>query len=141
MLLYRAVACPYFYPLARFESNPWAVPPRLPLGDAYAGECRAPGAAVPDENRMREICNLGYGRNRCEWFPAASAADAVRFHISEDTGTLVRIQYVLEKDCWPGESGFIESRAGSDFDAASGETLRRQAGAFLESYLRRRNER
>ncbi|HUA20116.1 MAG TPA: hypothetical protein VMB25_15315 [Bryobacteraceae bacterium] len=135
------MACPYFYPLARFENSPWAVPPRLPLGDAYAGECRAPGAAAPDENRMREVCNVGYGRKRCEWFPEASATDAVRFHISEDSGKLVRIQYVFEKDCWPGENGFLECRAGGDFAGAPDETLQRQAEAFLHSYWRRRNER
>jgi hypothetical protein len=140
VLLYRAMACPYFYPVARFESSPWAVPPRLPLGDAYAGECRAPGANRPDESRMREICNLGYGRNRCEYFPAASAADAVRFHVSQDTGELVRIQYVFEKDCWPGERGFFECRPDAAFPGAKDQTLRRQAQAFLESYLRRRNE-
>ena len=134
------MACPYFYPVARFENNPWAVPPRLPLGDAYSGECRAPGATPPDESRMREICNLGYGRNRCDRFPAASNADAVRFHVSEDTGKLVRIQYVFERDCWPGESGFMEHRAGSDFPGTPDPTLQRQAEAFLESYLRRRNE-
>jgi len=90
---------------------------------------------------MRQVCNLGYGRNRCERFPAGSAADAVRFHASQDAGMLVRIQYVFEKDCWPGESGAFECRTGFNFPEAANPTLRRQAEAFLESYLRRRNER
>jgi hypothetical protein len=125
------MACPYFFPVARFESSPWSVPPRLPLGDAFSGECRAPGSpSQPDESRLREVCNLGYGRYSCAQFPSAAAADAVRFHITQDAGELIRIQYVLEKDCWPVEHGMT--------DASANEILRRQADAFAESYRRRR---
>jgi hypothetical protein len=126
------MACPYFYPEARFENNPWSVPPRLPLGDAFSGLCRAPGnVAQPDEERMRAVCNIGYGRHGCEQFPSESAADAIRFHVAKDAGEVIHIQYVFEKDCWPGEHG----------DAASltSETARRQADVFLESYLKRRS--
>jgi hypothetical protein len=126
------MACPYFFPVARFETSPWSIPPRLPLGDAFSGECRALSAIQPDETRMREVCNLGYGRHGCDQFPERSAADAVRFHVSQDSGELINIQYVFEKDCWPGEHG----------DAAdlTNGIVRRQAQVFLESYLRRRNE-
>ena len=128
------MACPYFYPLARFESSPWSVPPRLPLGDAFSGECRAPGAqAQPDETRVREVCNFGYGRGRCEHFPADAAADAIRFHAAESAGELIQIQYVLEKDCWPAGHGKV------DFSAPL-STLLRQAAAFRESYQRRQSE-
>jgi len=127
------MACPYFCPTARFETSPWSVPPRLPLGDAFAGECRAPGNTVqPDEARTRELCNLGYGRGRCEQFPTAATVDAVRFHIAKDAGESIELQYVFEKGCWPGEQGTV------DFSTAS-DTLRRQANAFLDSYLRRRD--
>jgi hypothetical protein len=136
------MACPYFYPVARFESSSWVVPPRLPLGDAYAGECRA-GAVVfqPDETRSRETCNLGYGRACCDRFPQGTASDAVRFHVAGDEGELIRIQYVFEKDCWPQEHGVMECRATSG-DVPSGPdnaVLRRQAAAFVESYVRRRD--
>jgi hypothetical protein len=128
------MACPYFYPVARFESSPWSVPPRLPLGDAFSGECRAPGSSAPlEETHVREVCNVGYGRGRCDHFPALSAADAIRFHVASDAGELIKIQYVFEKDCWPAGHGEI------DF-AAAPSTLRRQAEAFLESYTRRRSE-
>jgi hypothetical protein len=147
VLLYRAMACPYFYPVARFETSPWSVPPRLPLGDAFSGECRAPGnSAQPDEPRLREICNFGYGRGRCEQFPPASAADAVRFHVAKDAGQLIKIQYVFEKDCWPGEHGVLEyvhtdpEGAPERGRMSACTTLQRQADAYLESYLRRRNE-
>jgi hypothetical protein len=103
------------------------------LGDAFSGECRAPGnSAQPDEERTREVCNFGYGRDRCDQFPAASAADAIRFHVAKDAGELIEIQYVFEKDCWPGEHGTVHASAGA--------TLRRQADAYLESYLKRRSE-
>ena len=81
---------------------------------------------------MRAVCNLGYGRHSCEQFPAGSATDAIRFHVAKDAGELIHIQYVLEKDCWPGEHG--------DATSLTNETLRRQAEVFLESYLRRRSE-
>jgi hypothetical protein len=134
------MACPHFYPVARFEASPWSVPPRLPLGDAFSGECRAPGNSTqPDETRIREVCNFGYGRDRCEQFPAASAADAIRFHIAQDAGELIKIQYVFEKDCWPGEHGIFDYTAEREFSLTD-EILQRQADAYLESYLRRRNE-
>jgi hypothetical protein len=130
------MACPYFYPVARFETSPWSVPPRLPLGDAFLGVCRAPGSTVqppfqPNETRIREVCNLGYGRHGCEQFPEASTSDSIRFHVAKDEGELISIQYVFEKDCWPGEHG--------DAATLTDETSRRQAQAFLESYLRRRS--
>jgi hypothetical protein len=146
VLLYRAMACPYFYPVARFETNPWSVPPRLPLGDAFAGECRAPGNTTqppvqPNEARMREVCNLGYGRHSCEQFPLASAADAIRFHVVKDAGELISIQYVFEQDCWPGARGAFDVPTTREFSPnLADEILRRQAHAFLESYLRRRSE-
>lgn len=135
------MACPYFYPVARFESRPWTVPPRVPLGDAFFGECRAPGATQPDESRMRELCNVGYGRYGCELFPADSSADAVRFHVAKDTGKLIQIQYVFEKDCWPMECGTFDHHVTRGFSSApAGDTLRRQAEAYIESYLRRRSQ-
>jgi hypothetical protein len=133
------MACPYFYPVARFENSPWSIPPRLPLGDAFSGECRAPGnTIVPDESRTREICNTGLGRYGCEQFPADASADAIRFHVANDDGKLIRIQYVFEKDCWPGERGAFDWPAHPNF--SPDETLVRQAHVFIECYLRRRDE-
>ncbi len=143
VLLYRAMACPYFYPVARFESSPWSVPPRMPLGDAFAGECRAPGSGnqQPEEARMREVCNLGYGREVCEQFPRDSAAnDAIRFHVAQDDGALIQIQYVFERDCWPARHGTAECTTSLGISPAMADPiLRRQAEVFLESYIRRRD--
>ncbi|MGB6947303.1 MAG: hypothetical protein WBE37_33195 [Bryobacteraceae bacterium] len=128
--------------MARFETSPWSVPPRLPLGDAFSGQCRAPGnTAQPGETRMREACNLGLGSHGCEQFPLNSASDAIRFHVAKDSGELIHIQYVFEKECWPGEHGSFDYSVSQKLSSARvDETLRRQAEAFLESYLRRRSE-
>jgi hypothetical protein len=114
----------------------------LPLGDPYSGECRATGTAFqPEETRVRDTCNPGYGAGACDRFPKSAAADAVRFHVSEDHGQLIRIQYVFEKDCWPREHGVLEySGAAREVSGEStDEILRKQASAFLESYLRRKS--
>jgi hypothetical protein len=133
------MACPYFYPVARFETSSWTVPPRLPLGDAYAGECRAASDAFqPDETRVRGTCNVGYGRACCDRFPAGANNDAVRFSMAEDAGELIRIQYIFEKDCWPREHGVLECSAGKVLNAGANEILSSQASAFVASYLRRR---
>jgi hypothetical protein len=134
------MACPYFYPLARFENSTWVVPPRLPLGDPYSGECRAAADPFqPEEAQVRQVCNLGYGRGCCDRFPEAAEADAVRFHVSKDRGKLIQIQYVFEKDCWPKEHGILEYVSTAVRSGPENVVLRKQAAAFLESYLRRRS--
>lgn len=135
------MACPYFYPVARFESSSWAVPPRLPLGDAYSGECRAKGITFqPDEKTVREVCNVGYGAGRCDRLPEGAPLDAIRFNVAADHGELIRIQYIFEKDCWPKEHGSFECSSRLQLSGApADEIVERQATAFVESYLRRRS--
>lgn len=133
------MACPYFYPLQRLETGQWLVPPRFPLGEAFAGECRAAGGPVaPDSRTLATFCNTGYAREHCRQFPAGQGADAVRFHIcSTDLGTL-SVQYIQERGCWPLHHGIIEfSPAGERRTSAGTEILDRQACAFVESYLSR----
>jgi hypothetical protein len=134
------MACPYFYPTARLETGAWAVPPRLPLGDAYSGECRAEQTGVqPDEATLLKFCNVGYGRGCCERFPNDATADAIRFHVANETGELIRIQYIYEKDCWPQDHGSLEYGVTSPEPRGGpgDEVLRRQADAFVESFRRR----
>jgi len=135
------MACPYFYPTARLGKSFWAIPPRCPLGDAYQGECRSACAtAQPDETILRQYCNFGYGRGHCGSFPGDAEADAVRFHIAGEFGQSIRLQYVLEKDCWPILYGTADfSMATQEFIAGpTDEILRRQAAVFIESYCRRK---
>jgi hypothetical protein len=114
----------------------------LPLGDAYTGECLASANPFqPDEQQMREVCNLGYGRGRCDRFPEQSPSDAIRFHIARDEGELLSIQYVREKDCWPQSHGVFECSSSNATleNAPADDLLRQQASAFVQSYLRRRS--
>ena len=134
------MACPFFYPVAQLDTNYWAVPPRLPLGDAYSGECRAQDSSFqPDENTTRQFCNLGYGRGVCERFPSNAESDAVRFHIAGETAGLIRIQYIVEKDCWPREHGTFECSIPSQelTGGMADDILRRQVATFVASYRRR----
>ena len=137
------MACPYFYPLARLDTNYWAVPPRCPLGDAFSGECRAANASSqPDETILRQYCNFGYGRGQCGCFPNIAETDAVRFHIAGECGQSIRIQYVLEKNCWPTIYGTADFSMTTDEFVAGpeDEILRRQVAVFIESYRRRKTQ-
>ena len=136
-----AVACPYFYPLKTQDSRTGAIPPRLPLGEPYAGECRAiTPSLLPDEERMRSACRNGYARGRCEHFPPDAESDAVRFHVAQDSGEIIRIQYIFERECWPLRHGSFEYAVISRkfMGAGRDDILETQAAAFVESYLRRR---
>jgi hypothetical protein len=126
--------------VARLEEAIWAVPPRLPLGDAYTGECRCdPVALEPEDTVLRAYCNSGYARGKCGRFPNDTRADAVRFNIASDSDDVIRLQYIFEKGCWPVDHGDASySVAGHAFTAPpADEVVRRQADAFIESYLRR----
>jgi hypothetical protein len=136
------VACPFFVPSRRLEIAGWVRPPRFPLGDPFAGACHARPADVvePPEARQRELCNCGYARGRCDRFPGDSAADAVRFSVTNDSPSRVLLVYVVEKDHAPAEHGILEYAVGdARLDGPHiSDILVQQARAFLESYLRRR---
>lgn len=122
--------CPFFYPTERAPSASWAVPPRVPLGDEYAGLCHASAEPfTPDHSTLRNFCNCGYGRGRCACFPSDAKYDAVRFHRIDST----RVQFIYEKDGWPVEHGLV--------DKSSAAILKRQAEEFLAAYARRGTER
>lgn len=117
------MACPFFKPLRRLDSRGWNPAPRLPLGDAWGGECTAGCAEQPAESAQRDVCNNGYARGRCAHFPDDSAADAVRFSLAAGE----RLIYILEKDHAPLEYG--EIAAATDLR----EPLASLARAFTES--------
>jgi hypothetical protein len=138
------MACPYFYPVERLSEKAWPRPPRLPLGDPYAGLCCVDPLREyrPDENMLRELCNRGYPRNRCPRFPSGEGPDMVRFSVTSDQGDILRIYYVVEKNGSPMEYGDIEYEVATRRFRANlaGGMLERQAQAYAESYLRRKNE-
>ncbi len=135
------MACPFFLPTDRFSEGSWPHPPRLPLGDGWRGTCTAPGQqnVTPNDQELRELCNLGYPAG-CARFPRDRSADAVRFAVVRDRGDMIQLCYVCEREHRPGEYGSLE------FDVASGAwasehrnpCIQRMAACFVESYLLRR---
>ena len=136
------MACPFFMPLVRLDHSAGAHAPRLPLGDLYRGVCHARPASLiePPQPAQRDLCNCGYARGRCDRFPDDAAADAVRFSVTGDQDGQVRVVYIIEKNHSPAEHGALEySIAGAELSGIrTSELLAGQAGAFLQSYLRRR---
>ena len=136
------MACPYFYPVEACAGSAL-----LPLGDWWKGLCRAlPG--TPQADAVDAVagndagCNLGYARGQCARFPDDDGPDAVRFTVSSHESTAIRISYVLERDHHPFAHGRLEySTAAAAFVAPpESVALERQARAYLESYLRRKEE-
>ena len=138
------MACPYFQPSSRFSADAGPQNSTFPLGDSWAGVCRAnpDHPWQPDPAVVRPLCNLGYARGRCECFPGGDAPDAVRFTVSADDGRSVRLYYVIERDHHPFAHGPIEYSTDSDSITPPGGAglLDAQARAYLASYLRRKAE-
>jgi hypothetical protein len=138
------MACPYFFPT---EPRVCANTPQqamLPLGGTWTGFCRAvpEGVRPPEDAIVRSLCNLGYARGNCSRFPSDAGPDAVRFTISRDDGEALKLYYVVERDHHPFSHGPLEySMAREAFaDPSPGETICRQANAYVQSYLRRKME-
>jgi len=136
------VACPFFVPSRRLDLAGWVRPPRFPLGEPFGGTCHALPSAIiePPESRQRELCNYGYARGRCDCFPGGTAADAVRFSVTDETPARLSLVYVVEKDHAPVEHGTLRYsiRNASLEGPPISDILAQQARAFLESYLSRR---
>jgi hypothetical protein len=138
------MACPYFHAVKTCSQTDHSRSAMLPLGDAWQGVCRA----IPDqpweppETTLLTLCNLGYARGCCARFPGDDGPDAVRFTIAGDDATGVHLYYVLERNHHPLAHGTLEfSAAGAILDEpAANEIARRLAGAYVESYLRRKSE-
>ena len=137
------MCCPYFYPLAPRTSGYDPQNAMLPLGDLWSGVCCAgtPQPWHPDDATLKPLCNLGYARGACRRFPA-EGPDAARFAVREDDGARLRIYYVLERDHHPFAHGPLEfsSIGGTCLGGSPGETVARQAQAYVASYLRRKLE-
>ncbi len=128
------MACPYFDPDERvLGASGIGRAPSGSLGDLYAGQCRA-GGWRPDE---RTRCNLGYARGCCAHFPANDGPDAVRFSVSKDDRTAIKILYSIERDHRPYLNGALEFSTATGRFAAAPESIERLAGAYVRSYLRR----
>lgn len=130
--------CPYFRPERRLG------PPRtfVPLGDLWAGSCTADSAAPqPDESTVSSLCNVGYARGRCARYPEGGGADAVRFSLAADRGGAISVRFAVERGYLPLAHGTLVFSGGILKTAAPEDAplVARQAEAYVESYLRRRN--
>jgi hypothetical protein len=138
------MSCPYFYPSAPRSLPSDSQAAILPLGDDWAGACRAAPEQPwqPDAATLRPLCNLGYARGACSHFPDDDGPDAVRFTVSGDDGATLRLYYVVERNHHPfahGPLAYLRAIAGFAGAPESG-SLRRQAQAYVESYLRRKSD-
>ena len=135
------MCCPYFDPVAPLIRGIGPENAMLPLGDAWAGFCRAvPGESwQPDSATLRPLCNLGYAGGNCARFPSSDGPDAVRFAVSGDDGATVRLYYVMERNHHPFGHGPLEYPVQSGREDCP-TLLARQAGAYASSYLRRKRE-
>jgi len=129
------MACPYFDPSERLPGLSGS------LGDLYAGSCRANAQHpwLPDEQTVSRRCNLGYARGCCPHFPADTGPDAVRFSVSRDDLSGIRILYAAERDHRPFASGALEYSipTGEFAQPPADASLSRLASAYVRSYLRR----
>lgn len=135
------MACPFFYPTERADDLAFPHPMRLPLGAAWRGSCQAPGSECKPTNSELESCNLGYAKS-CPRLPTERPCDAVRFGISNDSGTRVSLHVVLETAHQPAGHGHLEYDRVSGIWRTSHPELRIQnlAECFLQSYLQRNGD-
>ena len=135
------MACPYFYPVASNARGGDRGTAMLPLGDQWAGVCRAApdSPCRPGETTLRPLCNFGYARGACPRFPPGEGPDAVRFTVRAADGAAVHLYYVVERDHHPFAHGPLEYSLASKslVTPPHSENLNRQAQAYVESYLRR----
>jgi hypothetical protein len=128
------MACPYFDPGERLPGSGGS------LGDLYAGLCRADSvrSRQPDEQTVADRCNLGYARGRCPHFPQDGGPDAVRFSITRDDQSAIRVLYTFERDHRPFSNGALEySALSGELAGPADPPLSRLATAYVRSYLRR----
>jgi hypothetical protein len=132
------MSCPYFYPVEACAGSAM-----LPLGGWWKGDCFAvPGAPQAQAGAANIHCNLGYARGACARFPEGEGPDAVRFTIARHESAAIRIYYVMEQDHYPFAHGRLDyscAQAGLEAPAQTA-TLERQAEAYVESYLRHKEE-
>ena len=114
------MACPWFLPdkEADFAARPR--PARAPLGTVFTGTCRATVQPfIPSDDLLYESCNFGYGRGRCQVFPAETEADAVRFSGSS---------WILEKEWRPLRHGSCNGAFPSPIIEAQALAFRNHGG-------------
>jgi hypothetical protein len=136
------VACPYFFPTERTFAIGWPFPHRLPLGGGFCGTCRANGQEfVPDDELLRDFCNLGHARG-CARMPPTRPSDSVRFAVAKDSTDRILLHYVFERDHAPVAHGQLEYDCAAQRwpSPLADACAQRQAECYLAVYLERRRK-
>ena len=128
------MACPLFIP-----STPLGelVSGSVPLGDLYDGSCSSAPAELITAETLRRYCNFGYARGHCER-AAGSDADAVRFMVRAERGSLVAVAWSVERNHHPAAVGTMEIDTRL---SPAGDVLARQAHACALTYARQAHDR
>jgi hypothetical protein len=124
------MACPLFLPDSPLHGP---ASEAAPLGDVYDGQCAADIAAPITADILRQCCNRGYARDRCQE-AAKSDVDAFRFLVKRDRGASLDIAWSSERNHHPVAVGSLTARAGITDEG--GGPLERQAHAYAAAYLR-----
>jgi hypothetical protein len=128
-------------PTSKLDDGGWLHPSRLPLGGGWSGHCSAPGheGAVPADEELRELCNLGYAAG-CPRLPKERTSDAVRFSITRDRGAQLLLGFVCESGHRPAAYGMLEYDASTErwISSHSDARIQKMAECYLQSYLLRR---
>ena len=137
------MACPFFVPTEKWDGGGWIHPSRLPLGGGWRGHCAALGhdQVQPEENQVREFCNLGYA-SKCSRLPKERRYDAVRFCVVKDSGSHLLLSFVGEAAHLPVDHSHLE------YDTSLQQWIlpypdphiQRMADCFVQAYLQRRVE-
>jgi hypothetical protein len=130
------VACPFFAPIEPWSENsrdPWSGPRRVPLGEPYRGKCALTADAI-DPHAQAELCNFGYARGRCAYFPD-SANDAVRFSITNSVDERIQLIWIAERGHAPVTHGAAHYAHGQ-FDPALPQEMHLLGRVFVETYLK-----
>ena len=127
-------------PIRRSEDAAWFHPSRLPLGAGWVGQCTAPGSegVIPEPHRLHGECNLGYASS-CPNLPQGRAWDAIRFAVSREYESRIRVAYVCERGHLPAEHGNLEYRVHDALWTTRhpDQRIQKMAECFLESWLRK----
>jgi hypothetical protein len=136
------VACPFFMPEQRFDSN-WPFPQRLPLGAGWSGTCTAPGhaGARPTAEELSSGCNLGYAKT-CTRLPADRDADAVRFALGEERNGLLHVLFACERNYLPASHGELlyDKVNGAWTTKHEKACVQRMAECYVQAQLERRTQ-
>jgi len=137
------MACPFFYPLEPMERGRWTSRPDAPLGDGFAGQCRANEgkAIIPGDHIQKEHCNFGYP-DSCPYFPKQHPFQAVRFAMTGGNNERMVAKYVLENNRRPYSHGELIYNVTNRRieNPHSNPIIHRQSICYFETFLKKKGD-